>query len=548
MKLSFKIFLCCFCIAALFSCSSDDVIDMRENEVPSVSLSYDESLEHFGIMLSKAVSNDENVRKFVKNQVLMKIDNGYNIFYPVVKDKKVVDGTSFRQILMNYATDKKELLEIERNLPLLNIHMPQFDSVKVTSLDVKSDELPVLVNKKLFVKGELVDTIGDLEVPVFNVLVVTESSTIKKKTAGTRSNLALSLNDEFEYTDISFVPRRQETRSLLYDEDIVNDGFEDEEHRKYDIEKYHGKTLPVDSIDPRLVEAFKKSENTRCYTRCFMYYGLKNTSDKIDVNKHLDCQDCIYRFRLNENEFNFYESYQSDNNKYFGRNSITNKKWHLTRSDVLSRLKTGKTIDFLIHIIDTAFQDIAFSVQPEDVFNVSVSYSYTHPTMFRSSKHEYRINFANFKSKWYYPHEHGHDLRLGRWNVFNNAINKRIYFYFVPTKNGQEETITEEATVTCVNSNNVEVKINAELLKNISSSVGYSGSWGTTKTYTVKKEYKFRYKPLLRSDFYINYFDDYPISSIKDNNVIFNEPGGSGAVTFTIMPISNDFYNNKMKK
>ena len=59
MKLSFKIFLCCFCIAALFPCSSDDVIDMRENEVPSVSLSYDEALEHFGIMLSNDFYNNK---------------------------------------------------------------------------------------------------------------------------------------------------------------------------------------------------------------------------------------------------------------------------------------------------------------------------------------------------------------------------------------------------------------------------------------------------------------------------------------------------------
>ena len=189
-NLLFKLTVCCFLTTLFISCSNDDIDEMCEDNVTSMSLTYDESLERFGVMLSKAVSSDREVRKFVKAQALKKIDNGYNIFYPLAKDEKVTGDKTFRDVLCNCAANPKELVEIEKNLPLLNIHMPEFDTVSVTALDVESDDLPVLVNKKLFLNGELIDTIGDLEIPAFNVLVVTESSTIKKKTAATRSNLS----------------------------------------------------------------------------------------------------------------------------------------------------------------------------------------------------------------------------------------------------------------------------------------------------------------------------------------------------------------------
>ena len=544
-NLLFKLTVCCFLTTLFISCSNDDIDEMCEDNVTSMSLTYDESLERFGVMLSKAVSSDREVRKFVKAQALKKIDNGYNIFYPLAKDEKVTGDKTFRDVLCNCAANPKELVEIEKNLPLLNIHMPEFDTVSVTALDVESDDLPVLVNKKLFLNGELIDTIGDLEIPAFNVLVVTESSTIKKKTAATRSNLSLSLSGEYEYRNIAFVPRSQVTRTTLYDEDMINDDFETTENRNYDIEKYHGTTLPISCVDPRLVNAFNGAGDAKYATRCMMYYNLKNTSEPINVNKRLDCQDLIYRFKLTEDEFLFYNSYQSDSYKYFKDGSIYHKGSHWTRKQVLDLLKTGTTIDFVIHIVDTAFHDIAISAQPEDLFNVSINYTYRHSTAFRSSKHTYSIDKLSFKSKWYYPYEHGVDFRLGRWDVFNNSIDKHIFVYFMPTKVGTQETITEESTVTRINKNSVDAKIGVEkLFDTLNVNVNYNGSWSTTVTDRITKQYTYTYTPHMRSDFYINYFDDYPVSSIYNGKVLFNSIGGSGPIIFNIMTVSNDFYNN----
>ena len=543
------VLMCCMFITALFSCSDDVINDSPENVSPTVQLNYDESMEHFGVMLSKAVSEKKEMREFIKKQVLKKIDNCYNIFYPVVKDEMVCDGVSFRQMLLRYASNENELREIEKNLPLLNIHMPQFDSIKVTSLNVADDELPVLVNEKLYVKGEQVDTIGEMEIPVFNVLVVTESSTIRKKSSTTRSNSLLSLNGEYEYTNIAFVPRKNDTRSvLLYDEDIVNDDFESEERRKYDIEKYHGSTLSVGYFEPRLINAFKIAGKNRELTRCLMYYNLKSASEEFSKNKQIDCSDCIFRFRLTTESF----SYINDHNggdQYFTTDDTHNKSHHLTRPEILNRLKTGRVIDFLFHVVDTSTQNIPFSVQPEDVFNVSISYEYVHKTLFRRSNNIYRIDLGNFKSKWYYPHEHGINLRFTRWDIFRNSINKKLYFYFVPTKNGVTQTLTEETTLTYLVNNSVNAKISADSLsKGVKAEAGYNGSWNKTHSKRTTIVNQYQYRPLLLSECDINFFEDYPISSINNGKVTFNHPIATGGIMFDILPVSNDFFNDYLFK
>ena len=165
--------------------------------------------------------------------------------------------------------------------------------------------------------------------------------------------------------------------------------------------------------------------------------------------------------------------------------------------------------------------------------------------LFGTFSHTYSIDKLSFKSKWYYPYEHGVDFRLGRWDVFNNSIDKHIFVYFMPTKVGTQETITEESTVTRINKNSVDAKIGVEkLFDTLNVNVNYNGSWSTTVTDRITKQYTYTYKPLVRSDFYINYFDDYPVSSIYNGKVLFNSIGGSGPIIFNIMTVSNDFYNN----
>ena len=82
-----------------------------------------EAQTKFAKILSKAVSNSEDVRRFLKEEAMTYFDNDNDVFYPFVKDK-IVQGTgsrTFRNILLSYCDSEEELESIEKSQPLLKI-------------------------------------------------------------------------------------------------------------------------------------------------------------------------------------------------------------------------------------------------------------------------------------------------------------------------------------------------------------------------------------------------------------------------------------------
>lgn len=80
-------------------------------------------LSEFATILSKAIYNNMDVRKFIKENALKRFDENYDVLYYSVKDESINDK-SFRDILIDYSSEK-EIKEIERNVPLLNILVPE---------------------------------------------------------------------------------------------------------------------------------------------------------------------------------------------------------------------------------------------------------------------------------------------------------------------------------------------------------------------------------------------------------------------------------------
>lgn len=117
------------CALFMFSCTQDDNLFVEENveNVPvQTELTTAEAQTKFAVILSKAVSNSEEVRSFLKEEALAYFDNDNDVFYPFVKDK-IVPGTgaqTFRNILLSYCDNEEELKAIEKSQPLLNILVP----------------------------------------------------------------------------------------------------------------------------------------------------------------------------------------------------------------------------------------------------------------------------------------------------------------------------------------------------------------------------------------------------------------------------------------
>ena len=132
-------------LALTASCSKVDApasINEMASDYPE-----SEAMENFVEILSRAVSQSEDVRSFLKEKALEQVDNDYDVFYPFVRDEKINDRYSFREYLVS-CSDEAALSKIEQRLPLLTIYVPDLtwikeDAFSVNSWDISSNEVLV---------------------------------------------------------------------------------------------------------------------------------------------------------------------------------------------------------------------------------------------------------------------------------------------------------------------------------------------------------------------------------------------------------------------
>lgn len=533
-------------IGGLFftSCSNDDSADfaIEKNNQLASTLGKDESMVRFSELLSKAAYEKKEVRDFLKSQALEKFDNGYNVFYPIVKDKKVDGDKTLKEILVSYAKDAEELNNIEAAAPLINIHIPEIAELKVATLDTQDEEIPVLYSNNLYLNGEVVDTLGEDEIPAFALFVVDESGSVQKRQSSLRSsNPQLTINSEYEFTDYSFSPVHSQKSMLKTSGGEVLS-------QKY----YKDGWVPKTDIDPELLQAYQNSANNLRATRSMMYYRMA-TPNQTPGTMRSDVKDCIFRFKIAGDAFERLEGIATDNGKNpLFNGSTSNKKSALSREEVLRRLLTGRAFCFLFRIEGVINGQTVVSegmkvyVTPEKLFNLYINESYRHPTGFRHSKYTYSINKSNITEKWYYPMDHGHDTRLNSWDVAYQPIDKRVVAYLVDPNDGQTRNITETYEVTYVTSNEVGADITGKIKEIIT--IGINGkvnnSTTTSKKVTTTYQVNLKNEELDRFDF--NFFDDYPIEkTLSGGNYIVPIRKGKGVIETSILPVSNSFFTYK---
>lgn len=535
-----KNFFLVFSAFLLFSCSENEV-DYNKNiqsEVYDIAENKELCMQMFSQILSKAVAKDQDVRTFLKEQALKKIDNGYNIFYPLVKNEKV-KGRPFRDLLTDFEECKGNLEIIEKSVPLLNIHIPEIGNTKVENLDISDTEIPVLFQNKLYYAGELMDSLAIDEIPGFNLFVVCESSSIRSKNAFTRSANECYINEMYEYVDRGFNPnsiKATSTRSSV----------------KYDAldEKYTERGyVPNNDIDPLLIQAYNNSKNQKRATRYLMYYGL-NSIDQTPTAMRPDIKDCILRFKIAQDAFSRFEDIAEGDNKPLFNGSQSNKKAPLTREQALQRLLTGRAFCFMFKIEGSingstvTSESMKIYATPEKIFNLKINESKRHKTMFRHSKYTYTIDETGIKSKWFYPLDYGHDTRLNRWDVSKDPIEKKIIVYLINPDEGFTKDVTENYTVTYISGSEIGGNISIPINK---INLGINGKLNNSNTVSksVTSKYTITETNERIDEFQFNYFDDYPIEKVLNNSYIVPIRQGKGVIETSILPISNEFYTQK---
>ncbi len=254
------------------SCQHDleDAIDVQPLEQDS-SLEFEENelYQEFARSLAIAVNEEAALRPFLKKEGMKMFDNDYDILYLSVKDEIVTaDGLSFYQLITKHASNPSLIDAIEKELPLLNIYIPELPSGFSCDTWNSSDEVPMVTYTDRDADSYLVyDASGDYEaisnelIPGFPILVLKKNERVRI-TSNPRARAGSGFTFEFA--------------------DAVFDGSKDFKRQHNGRQSFNGR-IPLIDLSGRVGSAawrFRDFNNAGKWQRDFIYYGIDDEDER----------------------------------------------------------------------------------------------------------------------------------------------------------------------------------------------------------------------------------------------------------------------------
>ena len=384
----------------------------------------------FAQILSKATYAEPQLRGFLKKVALEQNDNDYNIFYPLAKNRTVTDGKTFAEILQKYTKNDKELAQIEKSAPLLNVFVPDLslfdDSLSVNHLNIQDCNTPVYYNGKFYVDGSVTDSVSEETrgmLPLFHTFVVGESHRMKLKDGITRATGEAS----YTFVDDGYNPAKTHTYNSLTRARSYYYGDMNEKYvEKLDATK---NTIELKFLPQETLEAFRQVGSGNGVLRTKMAYQLNQLDDFNTQKRNLDnsVTDVVFRMKLNPAHYYWLSRHKEQKvapGAYLSP-YIKEKEYYDAGGDpdynyVFDRLWFEGHFTFHITVVTgTNKKLIPFSIKPKDLFTATIHVRRKHKTAFRRSHSWYSINAQELRSKWVYPHDIDTDLRFDSWNAFD---------------------------------------------------------------------------------------------------------------------------------
>lgn len=471
MKINHTIFTALFIVAlGVISCSKSEkgVFPSSENK-----LTEQEALEDFAVILSKAVTDNEEMRLFLKEEALKEFDRDNDVFYPYVKNHVFSSGKTFQQELAAYEGYENQLNDIEISVPKLTILVPDFAWVdsncfSVRNWDTSSENLCVGYDDRenehsLFYKGELMGRLPSSSFPSFPVLIVKSNE---------RMCVTSTKGGEIEYSfaDPAFDGSCFTKAMWGYDEGYwYNDPqTEDEKNNrvsnKDDLFSSIGNFIAEDeimSISPSAVEAFNEfstGTDEGAVQRDYVYYGMtKQNSTNGRLNKNM--RDMLYRFRFSlDGLFKISDDYViKDNNQ---EDPNIGNPLNTTRGDrpgfieAVNRMWGNGRYEIQMSLFSNGVEHLPniLSIAPEDVMYVEKLFHTFQWNVFGNNWSSYTIKQEDIQLKWYYPGDlpnplicfkTGWDLTKEMGNVFikvkeNDPVGSETHNETMTFKKGSE--------------------------------------------------------------------------------------------------------------
>lgn len=430
----------------------------QQNDEDSYPLSSTETfpLEIFSKLLSKAITNSNDLRTFIKKEALEMLDNDYDIFYPIAKNKIVTENKTFRDILKQY-DNNNELDELEQKLPLLTILIPELPSGYSANTWDCSEEIPYVVPRIVkngsisYYQDGMVDINIDANyIPGFPVLVVKNNERIVRNTSVTRATGAPALNSEYLFVDAAF-DRSSNPHSLTLTRSTAS--------RKKVLETAY-ETMGVTS------EKWQRDN---------IYYGL--TPNIIEGSLKRNFAEVIECIRFTEQAFTKMcdQNDPTYNRNFFGKHLCPPKKEH-EFPNTASLWQDGRfefKIDITINNQAGLGTNITkyFSVSPYEIFDIKLENN--------RSAFGHKYIARGVSPKEFYP-----NITLVTWDLEQNSFSWRISVFEVD----DQETYTTQETITSEFASNFGLSVGGDN-KKVGLNFGASGKV-TKQTQFTRVTYK----------------------------------------------------------
>lgn len=535
-------------IAILLSsaCTKEFVSKDLKLEETITSLTQKTAERQFAEILSKAVSENEDIRYFLKTEALKQFDNDYDVFYPFIKNVIVANNKTFRDLIIPYAKNEEQLIEIEVTVPKLTILIPDFswvskDCFNVRNWNTSSGNIAVgyddgLYNHPIFYNGILLGEMPSDAFPEFPVLIV-KSNERMKISHNTKSGMP-----EFDFIDKIFDgTKRNETKGGMWgygEWDMYN------ENKPFDLVNNIDNFISAEelnAISPETIRAYEEFGLgwNNGIQRDYILYGMSKTNTN---NGHLNPfrRELLYRFCLTpEGIKSIADDYRDPNIK----NAL-----HTGRDDrpgfnnALRRLWGDGNFEIKLEFFQNSKEggsgfigSINLSIRPHEAMYIKKLHRTFQWNFFGNNWSSYSISsIDDIEPKWYYPGDRGGALSIinTTWNLSNVSDN-----IWIKISEFDEESITtEEKSQSFKHSSSVQANASGTLKK---IGLGVSGSYGEEKSVTSHFKYQVNHGADDMGDCFLEYADN-----IVTNKGIFTKGAGyklkvlgSDWCTFSFIPI-----------
>lgn len=431
-KAIFRIAMMCISILLCLSCQKVSTV---ESSIESNQLNLEDK---FALILSKALYDNINLRQFIRDEALKQFDKDYDVFYPWAKDKYVQGEKSFREILIDYSSEKV-ISSIEKEMPLLNILVPDWEwlgAFSVNSWNVEDNDIVVSSGTctdghRIYHNGEYLGVLEHGLFPEYPVLIVKNNERMKFSTK-TKSNLTL-----YEFVDENFNPNIETKAS-----DVVTSYI-------FPSTSPGSNFVDLSSFTTTCPEAITAWEeygfDPYGAQRNYIYYSIPNGSNQ-GLEQNPKIRESVLAIRLHN--VNCMENDETNDPKL---NQVTKKdSGYPTTDDIINAIWSDGQLEIQLYATTVKDGNVivlntnAIPVSGKDIFDISkIQLDFYHKTWFTRRKYVYIPDQNNLEPKWYYLPS---PLKFNIWNPSESSsiINIHAYEIDESTTKTVTDTIKEQ--------------------------------------------------------------------------------------------------------